>query len=96
MGIEIISEMKEAQLNHYFCIISGENRYDITIAYSGQFYGKAMVTSIQTGNMVLLCQEDIRLDQFWAPKLGIVTEDIPDFYEFFDLVLQTDPLHEQY
>lgn len=96
MGIEIITELKEEQLSHYFCIFSGENRYDITIAYSAQFYGKAMVTSIQTGNMVLLCQGDIRSDQFWAPKLGIATEDVPDFYEFFDLVLQTDTFSEQY
>lgn len=96
MKLEIISELKEQQLNHYFCIISGNHRYDLTIAYSAQFYGKAMVTSIQSGNMVLLCQEDIHSDHFWAPRLGIETEDIPDFYEFFDLVLQSRPFQEQY
>jgi len=96
MNLEIISEKKERQLLHYFCIISHNHRYDLTIGYSEHFLGKAMVTSIQSGNMVLLCQEDTHADYFWAPKLGIQEEDIPDFQEFFGLVLQTQPYQEQY
>jgi hypothetical protein len=96
MKLEIISEKRERQHLHYFCLISNNHRYDLTIGYSEQFFGKAMVTSIQSGNMVLLCQEDTHSDYFWASKLGIEAEDIPDFQEFFGLVLQTQPFHEQY
>ena len=96
MRLEIISEKKEKQLLHYFCIISNNHRYDLTIGYSEHFFGKAMVTSIQSGNLVLLCQEDTDADYIWASKLGIHAEDIPDFKEFFGLVLQTQPYLEQY
>jgi hypothetical protein len=96
MKLDILAEQKEQQLFHYFCIISNNHRYDLTIGYSEQFFGKAMVTSIQSGKMVLLCQEDSYSDHHWAEKLGIEEEDIPEFQEFFSLVLQTRPFQEQY
>jgi len=96
MKLEILSEEKENQLLHYFCLISNNHRYDLTIGYSNHFYGKAMVTSMQSGKMVLLCQEDTDADDHWADRLGIEKEDIPEFQKFFRLVLQTRPFQEQY
>lgn len=96
MKLEILSEQKDRQLFHYFCLISNNHRYDLTIGYSDYFFGKAMVTSMQTGNMVLLCQEDTYTDDHWAGRLGIEPEDIPEFQEFFGLVLQSAPFQEQY
>jgi hypothetical protein len=32
----------------------------------------------------------------WPERLGIEVEDIPEFQEFFGLVLQTRPFQEQY
>jgi hypothetical protein len=96
MKLEIISEMSEQQLLHYFCLISNNHRYDLTIGYTEHFFGKAMVTSIQTGRMVLLCQEDTYSADHWAEKLGIEKEDIPELQEFFSLILQTRPFEEQY
>jgi Protein of unknown function (DUF3055) len=96
MTLDILSERKEQQQLHYFCLISNNHRYDLTIGYSEQFFGKAMVTSIQSGKMVLLCQEDTFSDDLWAERLGIEAEDIPEFQEFFSLVLQTRPFQEQY
>lgn len=96
MKLEILSEQKERQLLHYFCLISNNHRYDLAIGYSEQFFGKAMVTSFQTGKMVLLCQDDAYEDHQWAGRLGIHQEDIFDFREFFGLVLQTRPFQEQY
>jgi hypothetical protein len=96
MTLDILSEQKEQQLLHYFCLISNNHRYDLTIGYSKQFFGKAMVTSIQSGKMVLLCQEDTYSDYHWVERLGIEEEDIPEFQEFFNMVLQTRPFQEQY
>lgn len=96
MALDILSEQKEQHLLHYFCLISNNHRYDLTIGYSEQFFGKAMVTSIQSGKMVLLCQEDTFSDYHWAERLGIEEEDIPEFQEFFSIVLQTRPFQEQY
>lgn len=50
--------------------MSNCHRYDIAVTYSQQFFGKAMVTSIQNGRMILLSQEE-----YPAPKLGIEVED---------------------
>ncbi|WP_255261178.1 SAV0927 family protein [Bacillus pseudomycoides] len=76
--------------------MSNHHRYDIAVTYSQQFFGKAMVTSIQNGRMILLSQEDIEEEQYWAPKLGIEIEDVEDFQSFFHMILQSQMLAEQY
>jgi len=96
MKLDILSEEKENQLLHYFCLISNNHRYDLTIGYSNHFFGKAMVTSMQSGKMVLMCQEDTEAEDYWADQLGIEAEDIREFQEFFRQVLQSRPFHEQY
>lgn len=92
----MISEQSDHQLIKYFCLLSPNHRYDLTIGYSNHFYGKAMVTSIQTGRMVLLCQEDIYSEEYWTKGLGIEQEDIPEFQQFFMSVLQSGVFSEQY
>lgn len=96
MNLEILSERSERQVLHYFCLISKHHRYDLTIGYSENFLGKAMVTSLQNGHMVLLCQEDAFVEDHWANTLGIHEEDIFEFQEFFQTVLQTQSFQEQY
>lgn len=96
MKLDILSEEKGRQLMHYFCLISNQHRYDLIIGYSQHFFGKAMVTSMQSGNMVLLSQEDSHEDSHWSEKLGVVEEDIPAFQDFFNMVLQSQPFQEQY
>jgi hypothetical protein len=96
LKLDIISESSEKQLLQYFCLISHNHRYDLAIGYTDHFYGKAMVTSLQSGKMVLLCQEDTYADDHWAEKLGIEKEDIPEFQEFFSLILQPRHFDEQY
>lgn len=76
--------------------MSNSHRYDIAVTYSQQFLGKAMVTSIQNGRMVLLSQEDIGEEQYWATRLGIEVEDIEEFQGFFYMILQSQRLEEQY
>lgn len=96
MKLEIISEVSEQQLMNYYCLISNRRRYDLMVGYSEHFFGKTMVTSIQTGKMVLLCHEDIYTEDYWAEKLGIDVEDIPDFQQFFKMVLRSGAFPEQY
>ncbi|MGJ7922297.1 SAV0927 family protein [Neobacillus sp. LXY-4] len=96
MKLDILSEQKGQQLFHYFCLVSNDHRYDLAIGYSEHFFGKAMVTCIQSGTMILLSQEDTFVDQHWVKRLGIKEEDIPAFQQFFSYVLQTQPFQEQY
>lgn len=94
--IDIISEAKENQQVHHYCLLTQNNRYDLSIAFSSHFFGKSMVTSIQSGQMVLLCLEDTHTEQYWAQKLGIAVEDVPEIQNFFSLVLQPKQFIEQY
>jgi Protein of unknown function (DUF3055) len=94
--IDIISETKESQQVHHYCLLTQNNRYDLSIAFSSHFFGKSMVTSIQSGQMVLLCLEDVHIEQYWAPKLGVAVEDVLEIQNFFCLVLQPKQFTEQY
>ena len=85
--IDIISESTERQLVHHYCLLTQNNRYDLSIAFSNHFYGKSMVTSIQSSKMALLCLEDVHSEDYWAPKLGIADEDISEIQTFFSMVL---------
>ncbi|EEL71802.1 MULTISPECIES: SAV0927 family protein [Bacillus cereus group] len=96
MKLDILLEEVERQQIGYYCILSNSYRYDIAVTYSQQFLGKAMVTSIQNGRMVLLSQEDIGEEQYWAPRLGIEVEDIEELQSFFYMILQSQRLEEQY
>ncbi|PEY35184.1 protein dltD precursor [Bacillus cereus] len=96
MKLDILLEQVEKQSIGYYCIVSNQHRYDLAVTYSQQFFGKAMVTSIQNGRMILLSQEDIAEEQYWAPKLGIEVEDIEEFQSFFHMILQSQMLAEQY
>jgi len=92
--IDIISESTERQLVHHYCLLTQNNRYDLSIAFSSHFYGKSMVTSIQSSKMALLCLEDIHSEHYWAPKLGIDDEDISEIQNFFSMVLQSKHICE--
>lgn len=94
--LDIISEAKEKQVVHHYCLLTQNNRYDLSISFSSHFFGKSMVTSIQSGQMVLLCSEDIDHDQYWAAKLGIAKEDVSEIQNFFSLVLHSKQFTEQY
>lgn len=94
--IDILSEERENQLVHYYCIATDDHRYDLSVIYSNQFIGKAMVVSIQTGKMILMCQEDIENDQFWAEKLGIRAIDIGDCKTFLQMILMKKQYDDQY
>lgn len=96
MNFYILSEEKETQNIHYYCIAAGSHRYDFAVIFSGKFLGKAMVISIQSGSMVLLCREDIKNPEHWAQKLGIVPEDVQELEHFFHFILDQQVFVDQY
>ncbi|WP_052737957.1 SAV0927 family protein [Bacillus sp. SA1-12] len=81
--MEIISEDRESTLVYYYCIATDNHSYDITIIYSNFYFGKAMVVSIQTKKIVLMCQEDIENEWYWVERLGINPLDISEYAKCF-------------
>ncbi len=86
--MEILLEKRETPVVYYYCIATDDYRYDFSIIYSNMFRGKVMVISIQTGNMVLLCSDDMGDGELWIEKLGIKMVDIIKCKAFLQLVLQ--------
>lgn len=85
--MDILLEEQEVQTIYYYCIGTNHFRYDFSVIFSNLFLGKAIVTSLQTGSMVLMCRDDIVHEEIWAEKLGIMELDIPKCKEFFELIL---------
>ncbi|WP_088043292.1 SAV0927 family protein [Bacillus sp. EAC] len=96
MKLHILSEEKESQNIHYYCIATDSHRYDFAIIFSGNFLGKAMVISIQSERMVLICRDDLKNPEHWVQKLGIMPEDIPDLEQFFYGILEQQIFTDQY
>lgn len=94
--VDILLEEKENQSVHHYCVATETHRYDFSVIYSNQFYGKAMVVSIQTEKMVLMCQEDIDNDSYWAHKLGIKGIDLLSCKSFFQMILNPKQFANQY
>lgn len=94
--VEVLLEERETQPIHYYCLAINAHRYDFTIIFSQQFYHKAMVVSIQTGNLVLMCQDDIENVEYWAQRLGVAEVDIEECKSFLRLVLNQKGVIDQY
>lgn len=94
--VDILLEEKENQTVLHYCVATDTHRYDFSVIYSNYFFGKAMVISMQTEKMVLMCQEDIENDSFWVTKLGINDADISACKSFFQRLLNQQRFANQY
>jgi Protein of unknown function (DUF3055) len=94
--VDILIEDKGKYSVHYYCIATEHHRYDFSVIYTDQFLGKAMVVSIQSNTMALLCSEDIENEWLWAEKLGIDPIDVDECRNFLQMILQQKLLLNQY
>jgi hypothetical protein len=94
--VDILIEEKGNYSVHYYCIATEHYRYDFSVIYTDQFFGKAMVVSIQSNTMVLLGSEDIENEWIWAEKLGINSIDVDECRVFLQMILQEKLLLNQY
>ncbi|KZN97724.1 MAG: DUF3055 domain-containing protein [Bacillaceae bacterium] len=94
--MDILLEERENQTIYFYCIASNDYRYDLAVIFSNQFFGKAMVMSLQTERFMLMCKEDIDKEEIWADKLGIHCTDTEQCKDFFRTILTNHHLAEQY
>lgn len=94
--VDILIEEKGKHSVHYYCIATEHHRYDFSVIYTDHFFGKAMVVSIQSNTMELLCSEDIENEWIWAEKLGINPIDVDECRIFLKMILQQKLLVNQY
>jgi hypothetical protein len=94
--VDILLEEKGEHSVHYYCIATEHHRYDLSVIYTDRFFGKAMVVSLQSNNMVLLCSEDIENQCYWAEKLGINPIDVDECGTFLQMILHQKLFVNQY
>ena len=72
-------------------------RYDFGIMYTNMFFGKSLITCMQTGRSILLCAEDAT-DVEQIQKLFKIKElsEAKALSEFFSEVLPVTSLQQQY
>jgi len=58
-GIEKIYETVENVKVHYVGFITNNTRYDFAITYTTMFFGKTLITCMQTGKSMLVDGDDI-------------------------------------
>lgn len=94
--VDILLEEKGKHSVHYYCIATEHHRYDFSVIYTNYFFGKAMVVSLQSNNMVLLCSEDIEKQYYWVEKLGINSIDVDECGTFLQTILHQKLFVNQY
>lgn len=56
---EGLYDVTEQTQVHFVGFVSENNRYDFSIVYTEQFFGKPLIICMQTGRSSLLCYNDL-------------------------------------
>jgi hypothetical protein len=91
MKLDILYDETERAFTRYVSYAAMNKRYDFGLVYTKHFFGKTIVFSIQSMQMILMSYDDILDDSFWIEKLDIHAQDVEDVKEFLQTVLF--PLH---
>lgn len=63
--IDFLSDTTEQTSTRFVCFITpGLRRFDLAITMTNHFYGKQMVTDIQSGRTALIGPDDLELDGY--------------------------------
>lgn len=94
--VETLFDEVEQITSRFVCLATEANRYDFSVHYSQFFFGKSMVTCLQSSRMVLMSAEDVSDDHGWATALQIAPEDVEPLKSFFQSVLSPLDVHNEY
>jgi hypothetical protein len=59
-GLERMYDESETAKIRFVGFVSDENRYDIGVVYTNQFFGKPLVICMQTGRSTTLCAQEAK------------------------------------
>ncbi|WP_438431759.1 DUF3055 domain-containing protein [Gorillibacterium sp. sgz500922] len=64
-------------------------RFDLALTQSGRFYGKTLVTDMQTGRTAILAADDLEQEGYLESHYGLSEEEAGELAEFLLPVLGT-------
>lgn len=97
MKFDILYDETERPITRYVSYAAMNKRYDFGMVYTKHFFGKTIVFSIQSMQMILMSYDDILHDSFWIEKLDIHAQDVDGVKDFLQSVLAPlDSLLTQY
>lgn len=78
-------------------ITTEKSRYDFGIVYTNLFFGKPLITCMQSGKSLLLSREDLGDNEYLKKMFSVECEkDLEALSEFFKSVLPVTTLENQY
>lgn len=90
---DFLSDSTEETSTRFVCFIGEESlrRYDLAITTTDRFYGKKMVTDLQTGRTAIIGPDDLEEEGYLEHVYQISEEDAAELYAF--LVQVVSPVH---
>jgi len=64
-------------------------RFDLALTQSGRFFGKTLVTDLQTGRTAILAADDLDQDRYLEQIYSLSEEEAAELAEFLQPVLGT-------
>lgn len=78
-------------------ITTEKSRYDFGIVYTNLFFGKPLITCMQSGKSLLLSREDLGDNEYLKKMFSVECEkDLDALSDFFESVLPVTSLENQY
>ncbi|MFC4766872.1 DUF3055 domain-containing protein [Effusibacillus consociatus] len=93
---QILFDEVETTRTRHIGFITGGKRFDFTLTNSEHFYGKTIVTCLQSNRSALLDSHDIENIEYLAKFFNLTQEDAQYLSNFLKLPLTDSLRHDQY
>lgn len=95
MDLVLFDESESTQTRFVGFVTEG-NRYDFTVTYSQHFWGKAIVTCLQSHRSALLDGHDAHNVEYLSSKFNLSSEEAVHLSAFLQTMLDDQLHHDQY
>lgn len=93
---QILFDESESTRTRHIGFITEGKRFDFTLTYSDLFYGKTIVTCLQSNNSALLDGHDVENLDYLGKMFNLTAEDAMHLSNFLKVPLGDPVRNEQY
>lgn len=88
---DFLSDSTESTTTRYVCFIGEKslNRFDLAITSTNQFYGKQLITDLQSGKTAIIGPDDLEEEGYLEHVYNLTEEQAEELGEFLLLVVGT-------
>lgn len=93
---QILFDHEEMTRTRHVGFIAGDTRFDYMLTYSQHFFGKTVVTCLQSKKSAILGGEDLEMLEEFADQFGLALEDAEHLARFLEGPLSDQLLRTKY